>query len=314
MLDAEVFKNKGNDMKFRAHETFFIRKGWLSKGMKSIAGNPSIFMGIDADGNKINPMDVLGIGANMVKSLRYWLQAVGLSEERLVEGRKIQELTELGELIHVHDPYIEEVGTLCLLHYNLCTNKDFVSAWYYFFNEFSLRSFSKDDFKSSIESFLKANNEEVSERSLEDDFSCIINTYFSRERSGSHNASPENNIDCPLGELELIDYDDRKARTYKKKSVSSKALSPTIALALIHKKMEKHKEDSSEIPIGKLLAESESLGKVFNLDTIGLSSVLTDLEMAGHLKIIRTAGLDIVKLSDKMTYLDYVEKYYESIS
>ena len=23
-------------MKFRAHETFFIRKGWLSKGMKSV--------------------------------------------------------------------------------------------------------------------------------------------------------------------------------------------------------------------------------------------------------------------------------------
>ena len=51
-------------MKFRGHETFAIRKGWLNKGMKNIKLNPGVFLG-DAG----NPMDVLGIGSNMVKSL-----------------------------------------------------------------------------------------------------------------------------------------------------------------------------------------------------------------------------------------------------
>ena len=63
-------------MKFRAHDTFFIRKGWLSKGMKYVQKKPDVFVAKDE-----NPMDVLGIGANMVKALRYWLQAVGLTEE-----------------------------------------------------------------------------------------------------------------------------------------------------------------------------------------------------------------------------------------
>ena len=63
-------------MKFRAHETFFIRKGWLSKGMRYVSQKPDVFI----DKNE-NPMDVLGLGSNMVKSLRYWLQAVGLTEE-----------------------------------------------------------------------------------------------------------------------------------------------------------------------------------------------------------------------------------------
>lgn len=63
-------------MKFRAHDTFFIRKGWLSKGMKYVHSKPDVFVAKDE-----NPMDVLGIGANMVKALRYWLQAVGLTEE-----------------------------------------------------------------------------------------------------------------------------------------------------------------------------------------------------------------------------------------
>lgn len=63
-------------MKFRAHDTFFIRKGWLSKGMRCVANKPDVFIAHDE-----NPMDVLGIGANMVKAMRYWLQAVGLTKE-----------------------------------------------------------------------------------------------------------------------------------------------------------------------------------------------------------------------------------------
>ena len=63
-------------MKFRAHDTFFIRKGWLSKGMKYVYVKPDVFV----DKNE-NPMDVLGIGSNMVKALRYWLQTVGLTTE-----------------------------------------------------------------------------------------------------------------------------------------------------------------------------------------------------------------------------------------
>ena len=50
-------------MKFRAHDTFFIRKGWLSKGMKAVHSKPDVFVAKDG-----NPMDVLGIGSNMVKS------------------------------------------------------------------------------------------------------------------------------------------------------------------------------------------------------------------------------------------------------
>lgn len=43
-------------MKFKGHETFFIRKGWLSKGMKNINTNPILFV----DKNN-NPMDELGL-------------------------------------------------------------------------------------------------------------------------------------------------------------------------------------------------------------------------------------------------------------
>ena len=80
--------------KFRAHETFFIRKGWLNKGMKNVEIDPYVFMGANE-----NPMDRLGIGSNMVKSLRYWLQAVGLTCEP-PSGRKFQEFTDFGKIVY----------------------------------------------------------------------------------------------------------------------------------------------------------------------------------------------------------------------
>ena len=93
-------------MKFRAHETFFIRKGWLSKGMRCVKNKPDVF--ID---RTENPMDVLGIGSNMVKALRYWLQAVGLTTEP-TSGRREQTFTELGQKVFEKDLYIEDFGTL----------------------------------------------------------------------------------------------------------------------------------------------------------------------------------------------------------
>ena len=127
-------------MKFRAHDTFFIRKGWLSKGMRNVVVNPDVFVTKDKDRN---PMDVLGIGSNMVKALRYWLQVVGLTAEPS-KGQRVQSLTTFGELVYKHDPYIEEMGTLWLLQYQLAKNKDEATAWYYFFNEFNMSEFTPD--------------------------------------------------------------------------------------------------------------------------------------------------------------------------
>ena len=116
-------------MKFRGHETFFIRKGWLGKGMKNVADKADVFVT-----KEVNPMDILGIGSNMVKSLRYWMQAAGLATEPR-SGKRVQTLTDLGRIIYQQDPYLEELGTLLLLQYELATNIELATSWYFFFQE-----------------------------------------------------------------------------------------------------------------------------------------------------------------------------------
>lgn len=136
-------------MKFRGHETFFIRKGWLYKGMSNIVREPGVFQGVAG-----NPMDVLGIGANMVKSLRYWLTTTQLTSEPKT-GKKNQFLTELGKIIYENDAYMEEIGSIWLVHYMLAINMDDATSWYIFFNEFNKTEFTVEDFHSAVVKYVR---------------------------------------------------------------------------------------------------------------------------------------------------------------
>lgn len=291
-------------MRFRAHDTFFIRKGWLNKGLRNVQNDPAVFMGANG-----NPMDILGIGANMVKALRYWLQAVGLTEEPPA-GRRVQTLTQLGELIYEHDPYLEEMGTLWLLHYRLATNKKDATAWYYFFNEFRLTEFTRDDFVIQLNSYIRLNDDEVSERSLEDDYNCIINTYVPRIKSKPEKVQPESNIDCPLGELGLIDIVNKKVKIYKKSTPKKDTLHPLILLAVIVEQAIGHQE----VKISSIQNDLCNAGKVFNLDIITLTTLLYRIELMGYIKVVRTAGLDVVRIERELNFFDCVREYYIAIN
>ena len=291
-------------MKFRAHDTFFIRKGWLNKGLRNVNADAGVFMG-----SKGNPMDVLGIGANMVKALRYWLQAVRLTSEP-ASGRKEQTFTEFGNVVFDNDPYIEEMGTLWLLHYQLASNKDEATAWYYFFNEFKASEFTKDDFVKQLSNYIRINGEEVSERSLEDDYNCIISTYVSRIKSNPEKVQPESNIDCPFGELGLIDIVNRKEKLYRRATPKKDLIHPLVVLAVILDQA----NGKEEIKISSIQNDPCNVGKIFNLDIITLTALLYKIELMGYIKVIRTAGLDVIRITKDTSFIECIKDYYEAIN
>ena len=60
-----------NKIKLKGHESFSIREGWITKGIFEIKNNSKLF-------SEKNLTDILGIGTNMVKSLKYWLITSGI--------------------------------------------------------------------------------------------------------------------------------------------------------------------------------------------------------------------------------------------
>ena len=291
-------------MKIRGHETFYIRKGWLYKGLKNVKQNPTVFT------NKAeNPMDVLGIGSNMVKSLRYWLQAVGLTNEPK-SGIREQTFTELAELIWKNDRYLEELGTLWLLHYYLASNKENATSWYYFFNEFDLSEFKKEDFVTMLTNFtITEFGVESALSSYEDDFTCLINTYVTRHKVNPEKVSPESNMECPFGELGLVDLVNKKEKIYRKTEPQKNMLHSLIVLAVILEQT----NGNSEIRIQDLLRKPCNVGKVFNLDIIELTGHLYQIEKLGHIKAVRTAGLDVIKILTDMDYATCIQTYYDTL-
>ena len=293
-------------MKFRSHETFFIRKGWLSKGMKYVRNYDDVFVSKDP-----KPMDRLGLGSNMVKSLRYWMQATGLTEEPK-SGKRTQKFTEVGDIIFHNDRYLEEQGTLALIQWKLASNEDLATSWFYFFYIFKMQEFTREDFVQGLKNYVLMENagEVAADRSYQDDFNCIVNTYLPRHKANTRYTSPENNIACPLGELGLIDIANKEKKLYRKTMLSTSMLPPLIALAII---LEAH-VGQSEIEISKILNDKKSLGRAFNLDMISLLDILRRIELLGEIKIIRTAGLDVIKILTGKSALECINQYYQDLA
>lgn len=291
-------------MKIRGHETFPLREGWIRKGVKNILEYPRLFTD-----KTINPCDILGIGTNMVKSLRYWLITIGVIEEVTENNQKNQRLTPLGELINQYDKYYEEDGTLWTIHYMLAKNKEIATSWYWFFNEFMLTSFNKIIFVDELRAYLKSNYDYTcSDKTLEDDCDCLLRTYYSKDKD----ISPENTIRCPLTELHLIDEDDKgdsQFKEYKKIIPNKDSLPPLVVHGVICEQAK-----SSEVLISDLMDKPCNIAKIFNMDRSTCFYYLEQLQKDGLISISRTAGLDVIKIINKMSFEDALRHYYINIS
>lgn len=235
----------------------------------------------------------------MVSAIRHWLQATGLarSTAEIIEGRRVAhfEWTPLAHLIMDCDPYVEDEGTLWLLHYQLATNARSATTWWWFFNRFGLRQFTQEVFLTHLERYVASEGRrKISARSLEKDFRCFIRTYTrSEERLARIN--PEDSFDCPLSVLNLLEVLPL-TRSYRVLPPTPELLdSVLVAYALVRMK---NSRTAREISFRDALYGEGSPGRIFNLDAESLHTYLTRLE--GHkpqiLTFSRTAGLHLVTL------------------
>ena len=242
--------------KLKGHESFYIREGWLVKGIKNIKREPKVFLEKDAT-------EVLGLGTNMVKALRYWLQATTITEEIKVQGNKREQYLSknFGEVLYKCDPYFEDIFSLWLVHYKIATNKSLSTSWYLFFNEVNSLEFTKDDLKKEMTHALNrlTNNAEFSENSLFDDCECILKTYFDDKKE---DRNPEDNIVCPLSELDLVSKHsmEKGKELIQKKKPSIDKLDKLVVLYIIVDNL----NDSYNTSIDEILYGKCNAGKVLN--------------------------------------------------
>lgn len=124
---------------FSGHESFYCKSLWLRKGFDAIN------QGLDF--NSPDSIVRLGVGKNMVSSIRFWMKSYGLWD--------MQQLTPFAYFIFGEDgrdPYIEDTGTIFLLHY-LIVRTGIASIYNLSFLEFKREKMEFD--KESLQAFIK---------------------------------------------------------------------------------------------------------------------------------------------------------------
>lgn len=198
---------------FSGHETFPFRYGWLKKGVNALSRDASFFSTDDA-------MVELGVGKNMVSSIKYWCSAAGLIEsEKSNLTRGTFAPTEIAKALVTEkgfDPYFEDSATLWLIHWQIASNAEQCTTWYWLFNHWHSVEFTKEQVFSEIQKWLERQRlKPASEKTLSRDIDVCVRTYVhSRSSKG---AISEDTLDCPLTELNLVtELEDGKSYQFQR--------------------------------------------------------------------------------------------------
>ena len=124
---------------FSGHESFYCKPLWLKKGYDALCN------GVNFSSPKA--VAALGVGKNMVSSIRFWMRAFGLCENDIPSRLADLILADDG-----YDPFIEDEGTLWLLHYLLIKN-NIASIYNIAFLEFQRER--KEFDRSLLQAFIK---------------------------------------------------------------------------------------------------------------------------------------------------------------
>ena len=274
-------------MKIKGHEKFVLREGWLTKGLRGVSEDEHLFSGNDG-------ADKLGVGTNMVKSIRYWMQAFELLDEEVRNGVA---LSDFGDCIYENDTYLEDSFTLWLLHSHIAHNMDKATTWYVFFNKVDAEEFTKEEvFEPVKRELLALSDKEFPDKSLSDDIDVLLNMY-SREKKDE---DPEDKNVSPLVELGLL----KKVGTkYVRQQPDLRKLSDSVILYELAILM----EGQQSISIEKI---ADLAKRVYHVNRVTINNYLDRLDTAGYIRVDRTAGLDLIYPENMITPRQVIDEYY----
>ncbi|WED22809.1 DUF4007 family protein [Vibrio sp. JC009] len=315
---------ESSTLKFSGHQTFPLRYGWIYKIIQEVKAGRSISSKEMID----KQMVYMGVGKNMVLSIRHWIKTLGLVTSSKEQAQDF-ELTPLAEKLFVgtkeepaYDEFMDKVGTVWLIHWlsqSISPSKFELNTPRWFFNFYNGVRCDKQQIAADINAALEQGGREVTEATLKKDIDCFLQTYSVKSSSKGSKVN-EDSFTSPFTELGLLEQVD--AKSYVAELSTRKSLPVEVfAYALIDFIKKKHnvKVDSQErtFSFDSLLKDVGSPGKVFRLTEQGLSEKLDELQKLseGMLAWTDTQGLrqlrhefeDISTVSPEM----YLESYYK---
>ena len=273
---------------FARHETFHPRYGWVKKALDAAAKDPNLFNADDA-------VVELGVGKNMVRSIRFW----GLAFKVLVSGKESHSRTSsavpsvIGRTMFADDgwdPYSEYSSTQWLLHWWLLAPKSQVPVWWLAFNEFPGVEFSDEQLVQFIIDRVRDWNPHPS--SVRKDVLCFLRMYTG---GGTSRAGFDDLVDCPFRDLRLVSATSERGM-YRFMIGPKPALPPAVAAFACLDFAARTDRTAHTVTVSRLATEPGGPGRAFKLTEAALVDLLERAAQVHH-EIELTAAAGVPQLA-----------------
>ena len=289
---------------FSGHDSFQCRQLWLKKGYDYVIENRNF--------NDEDAVVQLGVGKNMVSSIRFWLKAFNIIDNKDIPS-------EFGKRLfddeNGYDPFLEDEASLWLLHYQLVKN-GFASIYSIIFNEFRKEKlfFNKETFVNYMKRIGEGNSDlNFNENTVAKDFIVFANLY----KNDAESNNIEDSFSGILSELTLLkmiykSYKDENGKTKKKEEYFIENTErDNLPEAVVLFTILDNPNYGNSISLNSLEFDLNSPGSIFALNRAGLMNKIS--EIVSEFKDITfadQAGIKELQFKNKVDAYAILDKYY----
>ncbi|MGM0934727.1 MAG: DUF4007 family protein [Bacteroidota bacterium] len=283
--------HKKLNMTFSGHDTFHCRFFWLKKGYDYLSTGETF-----KDDSGVD----LGVGRNMVNSIRFWLKAFGVIDEEKTINPLFRELFEENGW----DPFLENESTLYLLHYYLCS-ENYSSTYNIIFRE--LRKIKPEFTKAHFVNLILDKDPKQNPKLIEKDFSVFTRNYI----VSKSDKIKEEGYSGVLSELSLL-HDLGKNKNgdtlYRIESKNQEDIPFQIILYCIAT----NPNYGNSVSFNSLYSDEKGIGNIFCLDQDKLEEKLIEISQEYDFATYNSeAGVKEIQFKNKPEGLEILRAYYE---
>ncbi|WBO23215.1 DUF4007 family protein [Sphingomonas abietis] len=280
--------DRGRARVFSGHESFAVRYGWLPKLYEAVIRDPELFRDDE------HAILSLGLGKNMVRSVRFWGEAFGVTatEGRIVRptefGRRLLD-PDLGA-----DPYLEDADSLWRLHWQITAHGG-LGAWTAAFLSVTDVEVSRQRLLELIVASASAGRSGINPGTAAAHLDILLKTYDAATDRGA--PVLEDTLGSPFQELDLL-------RTVNPGGIPTMRLNrgrkrgiggPTLAFALAdHWRFAA--PGSKALTMRSIMLDKVSPGSVFRLDEVTMHELLEDVCIRSRTLTLRNDGVGGLEL------------------
>lgn len=274
---------------FSGHETFSCKLHWLKRGYEFVVKKYNF--------NDEEAVVRLGVGKNMVASIKYYMKAFGLLNQ---DGELEDIARKLFNSENGFDPFLEDIGSLYLLHF-LIVNTGHATAYQTTFIDYhSQRNIIE---KNKLQNFIKhlcfdnAGYQNIyNENTVKKDINVLIHNYYNKSIS---NIEDSNTI---FAQLNLIRETEDGTFVFNYENKTN--VPPKIFLyALLHSF-----QDNNSISFEMM----RDLALTFCLTNNDLLNIIKQLciDYSGILVFSDVAGIKELQIKGELSKDEVLKNYY----